>query len=208
MADEIAIGALVVAAIGVASGPTTAWLTYRWSRRGEAERWSREREAETDRWDRERDAERERWKREDSARRVERGEKAAGDLLTMVDGARLQLAAYGPVNQMDFQPAYHEIRRLADLITADAVRDRMYEVAEAVFYYRQAERVAQFLSRWNVGRTYADAAHLVVRAYLNGQPCPATPRLRRLSSLIAEGGAEIADEMDDNEPDPLGPPDE
>lgn len=208
MADETAIGALVVAAIGVASGPVTAWLTYRWARKGEAERWDREREAEKDRWGRERDAEQERWKREDSTRRVERGEKAAGELLTVVDASRLQLAAYGPVKQMDFQPAYHEIRRLADLITDDAVRDRMYEVAEAVFYYRQAERVSQFLSRWNVGRTYADAAHAVVRAYLKGQPCPETPRLTRLSSLIEEGGAEIAEEIDDDEPDPLVPPDE
>jgi len=204
VADETAIGALVVAAIGVASSPITAWLTYRWARKGEAERWTREREAEKDRWGRERDAEHERWTRDDSARRVERGEKAAGEVLTVVDAARLQLQAQGPVSQKDFQPAYHEIRRLADLITDDETRDRLYEVASALFYYRQADRVTQFLTRWNVGHTITDAAHLVVRAYLKGEPCPATPRLERLSALIAEGAEEIADEIgEDVDPDPL-----
>lgn len=207
VADEIAIGALAVAAIGVASGPATAWLTSRWARKSEVERWNRERGAEKERWTRERHAEGERWKREDSARRVERGEKAAGELLTVVDAARLQLVEHGPVKPMDFQPTYHEIRRLADLITDDGVRDRLYEVAEAVFYYHQALMVEEGLSRWNVGRTYADAAHSVIRAYLKGKPCPATPRLARLTALIAEGAAQILEEIDEDLPDPLGPND-
>ena len=139
MADETAIGALVVAAIGVGSGPATAWLTYRWARKADADRWGRER-----------DAEKERWRREDNARRVERGEKAAGDVLTVVDTARLQLTGMGRVQQMDFQPSYHEIRRLANLITDDEVRQRIFEVAEAVFYYHQAQRAEEALTRWSI----------------------------------------------------------
>lgn len=197
MADGTEIGALIVAAMAVASGPITARLTYDWTRKADADRWQRERAAEA-----------ERWQREDNARRVERGEAAAGEILTIVDKARLRLAGFERVGQMDFQPSYHEIRRLANLITDDEVQRRIFEVADAVFYYHQAQAVEKTLGDSNIAHTYAEAAHLVLRAYLQGRPCPATPRLARLTALIAEGGAYIDARLDDDGPDPLGPADE
>jgi hypothetical protein len=109
---------------------------------------------------------------------------------------------------MDFEPSYHEIRRLANLITDDEVQRRIFEVADAVFYYQQAQAVAEGLGNSNIAYTYADAAHLVLRAYLQGRPCPATPRLERLTALIEEGGMYIDAHLDDDGPDPLGPTDE
>jgi hypothetical protein len=110
----------------------------------------------------------------------------------------------GPSSRWTFSPP--TTRYAASPISLRTM-DRLYEVAEAVFYYHQALMVEEGLSRWNVGRTYADAAHSVIRAYLKGKPCPATPRLARLTALIAEGAAQILEEIDEDLPDPLGPND-
>lgn len=191
MSDVTEIGALIVAGIGVASAPITARLAYSWARRQDAERWQRERVAETDRWH-----------RADDVRRIERGEAAAGQILTLVDQARLKLMR-SKSGQMEFEHTYHEIRRLANVLTDDVVQARIFEVADALFFYQQAEMDEPRLSRGNIAHAYAEAAHQVLRAYLLGRACPATPRLSRLTALIASGGERFLADSFDDDPDPL-----
>lgn len=182
MAGETEIGALIVAAISVATGPITARLAYGWSRKQDSDKWERERIAEKTRWD-----------REDELRRKERGEKAALEILTLVSKARMMWALPSnqtDVKQADFASTYQDIRRLANELADEEVYARVLEVAEAIFYYPLATAAEQ-ITEWEISRDYEHAADQVLRAYLQGRPCPATPALARLVQLIDQGQAII-----------------
>lgn len=188
--------ALVIAALGILASPATAWLTYRWTNNSERARQSHELRLESARWE-----------REDAARRLRRGEEAASELVTIIDRASIKLRASGGRVQAEFEPDYYEIRRLTLLLTDDATRSRMLNVADAVYFFHVGQQVEPDLDASSIAHAYTAAAHDVLRAYLLGRPCPETPRLARLIALIEEGGEWLADTVgEDGGPDPLGEP--
>ena len=186
----IAIGSLVVAALGVGVSPYTARKSYEWSRNADDERS----------------------RRAEVARRVQRGEDAANEILTLADEAAMLMTGWTgkAPGQEEFKGFHHAVRQKAELLTDDAVRSRMFDVANSLYYFGQAQEASYGqLSRWSIARAYQSAAHDVLRAYLHGRPCPDTPRLARLTDLIAKGGDLIAEQVDEEEADPLdepGPP--
>jgi hypothetical protein len=191
-------GALLVAALGVLSGPVTAWLSFRWGREQERERRANERDADA-----------ERWQREERRRRVLRGEEAAGRLLEAIDNTGAQFATLGGkgATQEALQPIYTEVRRLAELLTDDLVRDKMFQIASAIFYWEQATYINPNVGGYAVGRAVTEAGHDVLRAYLHERALPATERLDRLTALINDGGELRYGNIDPDELaelDPLG----
>jgi len=187
--------ALVVAGLGVLATPLTAWLTFRWTRASEKERWYRERDSDV-----------ERWEREERKRRLLRGEDAAKEILTAVDKAQIVLAR-GEKSESSEQlrPLYHEIKQQAELLTDDHAQARIAEIADNILYNSQARELNQHLTLWTIGHTCSDAAHAILRAYLHGRPLPETPRMDRLQVLHKEGGAYLEDVYDDYD-DPLAEP--
>src|SRR5687767_3479561 len=118
-------GALIVAALSVIMSPITAWLTFRWGREQERERLASERAADEVRW-----------QRDERTRRVVRGEEAAGRLLELVDEATADFKD----EQAAMHPTYIEMRRRAELLTDDATRDRLFQVADVLYYAHQARQ--------------------------------------------------------------------
>lgn len=189
-------GALVVAALSVLATPLTAWLTYRWTRSTEEARWVHEGDTEAQRWN-----------RQEESRRIQRGEDAARDLVKVVTQAALELRASGKYEQSAYAHYYHEIRGLSLMLTDDATRDRMLQIADAFYFWESAREATPFISHWTVGSTCSHAANEILHAYMLGRPCPPSPRLARLTALIEEGGEIIAKEIgEDLEPDPLAEP--
>jgi len=183
-------GALIVAALSVLATPVTAWLTFRWGREQERERLASELAAEEAKW-----------QREERTRRVVRGEDAAGRLLELIDEATTGFKD----DQKEVYPTYIELRRRAELLTDDAARDRLFEVAECLYYAHQAKEANPRLMDYQIGNAAADAAHDVIRAYLHERPLPELRRLDRLVHFKNLGG-ELLSEMYDEEDytDPLG----
>lgn len=187
---------LADALVGGAFALAVSFLTSLWNRQGEKERRAAELVAEKDRWD-----------RQELARRTQRGEDAAKDILTTIDETRVLLADATKEErfgiQKELQPLYLRIQQQAELLTDDEARSRIVMVADNLYYFSQAQQVSQYLTAFNIAWTCSEAAHLVLRAYLHGQPIPATPRLDRLQALHVEGGELLSDYHDDEPPDPL-----
>jgi hypothetical protein len=185
-------GALIVAALSVLMTPVTAWLTFRWGRNQERERLASVRAADEARW-----------QREERTRRVVRGEEAAGRLLELVDEATTNFK----VDQAGLYLTYIEMRRRAELLTDDATRDRLFQVADALYYAHQAVEAEPRLGGHQIGSTAASAAHAVIRAYLHERPLPDLPRLDRLRALKDKGGRIISESLDEEDWfDPLSEP--
>jgi hypothetical protein len=190
-------GALVVAALSVIATPLTAWLTFRWTRTSERERWQREGEADLERWD-----------RDERRRRVSRGEDAAKEILTAVDKAQIVLANArkdGGSVTGGLQPTYHYIKQQAELLTDDEAQVRIAQIADNLYYHSQAQEIRPDLTLWAIGHTCSDAAHAILRAYLHGRPLPATPRMARLQKLHDNGGDYLGDVYGTDD-DPLDEP--
>lgn len=182
--------ALFVAALTIAASSFNIWLTYRWTRQQERER--RTAESETDAA---------KWVREERKRRVLRGEDAAARLLELAD----EMAAMGD-SQTEMRPKFVEMRRLAELLTDDATRDRLFDVASAYYFVHQALRVEPNLMTSYAYGTADSAAHAVIRAYLHERPLPDLPKFDRLLELQREGSEFMSEMMDDEDRyDPLGP---
>lgn len=188
-------GALIVAALSVIATPITAWLTFRWGRDQERERLASERAAESERWD-----------RDERKRRLLRGEEAALKLLEVVDDTALLFLDY-KARQGDLKATYHEVRRLAELLTDDATRDKVFQVAEAIYYFNQAVKGSEgTLGQFGIANAFRDAAHGAIRAYLHDRPQPPTARFDRLIALMNEGSEMYEDETPDDWYDPLADP--
>jgi len=180
-------GALIVAALSVIATPITAWLTFRWGRDQERERTAGERLAESDRW-----------QREEVKRRQLRGEEAAGRLLEVIDDAAMVFTS-NKAKQEDLKPTYHEVRRLSELLTDDATRDKIFLVAKALYFFHSATMADQNLGQMAIGTAFSDAAHAVIRSYLLERPLPETPRFDRLLEIMEEGSQMYAEEMEDED---------
>jgi hypothetical protein len=187
-------GALIVAALSVLMTPITAWLTFRWGREQERERLTSERAADEARW-----------QREERTRRVVRGEEAAGRLLELVDEATTNFKD----DQGALYPTYIEMRRRAELLTDDAARDRLFQVADALYYAHQSMEAEPRLTSFRIGSTAANSAHAVIRAYLHQRPMPDLQRFDRLRALKDKGGQMIYKSLGDEDLfDPLADPNE
>jgi hypothetical protein len=116
------------------------------------------------------------------------------------------MRSLGEYQQGQFKSYYHDIHRLALLLTDDEARDRMLDVASGLYFFEQARDVKRMLSHWTAAGACAHASHDVLRAYLLGRPVPPTPRLARLTALVDEGSRWLAHELEDEGPNPLDEP--
>lgn len=191
-------GALIVAALSVLSNPVSAWLTFQWTRQSELERWTRERQAEA-----------ERFGQEEKKRRVLRGEEAAKEILTTVDDAQTVLSSAphdGPFGDTykALRPLFYRIRQQAELLTNDEAQARIMKIADNLYFFGNSRELNDNLSLGQIGHTCSDATHKVLRAYLQGQPLPSTPRMDVLQGYYDEG-YELNEERYGDD-DPLRPP--
>ena len=190
----IALASVGVAALGLIFGPLTALITHRLTRQADEVRFAQERTAEADRWTKGQDT-----------RRIQRGEEAANQILLLVDQAATSLDEDPSLKQKDYRNTYHDLKRLAESLTDDATRDRVLQIASVIYFHWNLDLLREYhVNARDVSHTFREATHAVIHAYLVGRPCPATPRLAKLSGLIDEA-ANYLDEMsaDEAEPGPL-----